>query len=168
MLIIQKTPTEQAQTLNQPNTSYLEQNVPWYPGSSEKKEFCNQVYLGSTRSTRMKADFFSVGFLRAEPEPRSRSLVQGKEELSDNQYSARRECLLNAQWLWGAVWRQAELTINAIAEPGASSKATEAKRWMPQARERSTANNIHQVGQPQFKKWREKKAQSQHSMKYDT
>lgn len=58
-------------------------------------------------------------------------------------------------------------TFNAIAKPGASSKANEAKGWMPQARESLAADNIYLVGQPQFKKFK-KKVLSQHSMKYDT
>lgn len=69
----------------------------------------------------------------------------------------------------GGIEKRLSPTLNAIAEPRASSKANEAKGWMPQARESLAADNIHQVGQPQFKKLKKKKkVLSQHSMKYDT
>lgn len=48
-------------------------------------------------------------------------------------------------------------TLRAIAEAGTSSKATEAKGGMPMARESSTADSLHQEGQPHLEKLKKKK-----------
>lgn len=47
---------------------------------------------------------------------------------------------------FGGVEKRLSPILKAMAEPGASSKANEAKGWMPQARESLAADNIHQIG----------------------
>ena len=55
---------------------------------------------------------------------------------------------------WGGVAEKSlSPTLNVIAKPGASSKASEAKGRMPQARESLADDSNHEVGQPQFKKF---------------
>ena len=48
-------------------------------------------------------------------------------------------------------------TLRAIAEAGTSSEATESKGGMPLATESSTADSLHQEGQPHLKKLKKKK-----------
>lgn len=48
-------------------------------------------------------------------------------------------------------------TLRAIAEAGTSSEATESKGGMPLATESSTADSLHQEGQPHLKKLKKKR-----------